>query len=90
MPAYSTAARSGVAVDGSVMKAAGPAAEVVDRTDELDTADTAVKTEDTAVRAADDIAVFVDDVYNTAAADGTYLQRDAHSVSVFGMNRPLN
>ncbi len=34
-------------------KAAGPAAEVVDRTDQLDTADTAVKTEDTAVKTED-------------------------------------
>ncbi len=41
------------------MKAAGPAAEVVDRTDQLDTA---VKFEYTAVWAADDTAVAVDDV----------------------------
>ncbi len=31
------------------MKAAGSAAGVVDRTDQMDTTDTAVKTEDTAV-----------------------------------------
>ncbi len=64
------------------MKAAGLAAEVVDRTDQLDTADTAVKTEDTAV-AVDDV-----DVDDTAAADGAYLQTDTHTASVFGMNRP--
>ncbi len=47
------------------MKAVGPAAEVVDRTNYLDTADTAVKTEDTAVTG---------DVDDTAAGAGTYLQ----------------
>ncbi len=54
-----------------MIKTAGPAAEVVDRTDQLDTADTAMKTEDTAVWAVDDTAVAVDDVDDTAAA-GTY------------------
>ncbi len=49
------------------MKAAEPAAEVVDRTDQLDTADAAMKTEDAAVQAADDTAVAVDDVDDTAA-----------------------
>ncbi len=63
------------------MKAAGPAAKVLDRTDQLDTADTAVKTEDIAV-AVDDV-----DVDDTAAA-GAYLQTDAHTASVFGMNHP--
>ncbi len=71
------------------MKSAGPAAEVVDRTDQLDTANTAVKTEDTAVQAVDYTAVAVDDVDDTAsAAAGIYLQTDAHSASVFGMNYP--
>ncbi len=52
------------------MRAAGPASEVVDRTDELDTADTAVKSEYTAVWAADETTVAVDyvDVDDTAAA----------------------
>ncbi len=58
------------------MKAAGPAAEDVDRTDQLDTA---VKTEDTAM-AVDDV-----DVDDTAAADA-YLQTNTHTASVFGMN----
>ncbi len=49
------AGRNVFCVEESVMKAAGPAAEVVDRTDQLDTADTAV-------RATDDTAVVVDDV----------------------------
>ncbi len=74
----------------SIKKAAWPAAEVVDRTDHLDTADTAMKTEDTAVLAADDTAVAVDDMDDTAAATaaGTYLQTDVHTASVFGMNHP--
>ncbi len=70
------------------MKAARPAAEVVDRTDQLDTADTAVKSEDTAVRAAEDTAVAVDDVDDTVAAACAYLQTHAHTASVFGMSRP--
>ncbi len=61
MSAYPTAARTAVAVEGSVMKATGPAAEVVDRTDQLDTTDTTVKTDDTAV-AVNDV-----DVDDTAA-----------------------
>ncbi len=72
------------------MKAAGPA-EVVDRTDQQNTADTAVMTEDTAVKT-EDTAVPVDDVDvdDTAAAAvaGTYLQTNAHTASVFSMNRP--
>ncbi len=71
------------------MKAAGPAAEVVDRTDQLDTADTAVKTEDTAVKT-EYTAVAVDDVNvdDTAAGGGAYFQTDAHTAAVFDMNRP--
>ncbi len=61
------------------MKAVGPAAEVVDRTNYLDTADTAVKTEDTAVTG---------DVDDTAAGAGTYLQNNTHTASVFSMNHP--
>ncbi len=41
--AYPTAARTAVTVEVSVMKAAGPAAEMVDRTDQLNIADTAVR-----------------------------------------------
>ncbi len=63
------------------MKAAGPSAQVVDRTDQLDTADTAVKTEVTAMVVYD---VDVDDV----ATAGVYLQTDSHTASKFGMNRP--
>ncbi len=73
------------------MKAAWPAAKVVNRTDQLDTADTAVKSEDTAVWAVDDTAVAVDDMdvddTATAAAAG-YLQTDAHTASVFSMSHP--
>ncbi len=92
--AYVTAGRTAVAVEVSVMKASGPAAEVVDRTNHLDTADTAdtaVKYEDTAVQAADDTAVAVDDVdVDDTAAAGAYLQTNAHTASVFSMNHPLN
>ncbi len=82
-----TAATTAVTVELSVMKAAGHAAEVVDRTDQLDTADTDVKTEDTAVQAVDNTALAVDDVDDTAAADAC-LQTDAHTASVFSMNSP--
>ncbi len=62
------------------MKAAGHAAEVVDRSDQLDTADTAVKTADTAVKTEDTVvAVYVDD---TAATAGAYLQTNTHTASV--------
>ncbi len=57
------------------MNAAGPAAEVVDSTDQLDTADTAVKTEYTAVA--------VDVVDDTTAAAGAYLQTDVHTASLY-------
>ncbi len=90
MSAYPTAARTTVAVVVSVMKAAGPAAEVVDMTEQLDIADTAVKTEDTAVQI-EDTAVAVDgvDMDDTAvAAAGAYFQTDTHAASVFGMNHP--
>ncbi len=52
------------------MNAARPVTEMVDRTDQLDTADAAMKTEDTAVWAADDTALSADDVDvdDTAAA----------------------
>ncbi len=55
------------------MKAAGHVVEVVDRTDQLDTADTTVESDDTTVRVAD---------YTTVAVD------NAHTASVFSMNRP--
>ncbi len=74
------------------------AVEVVDSTDQLHTADTAVETEDTAVKTKDtavktkDTAMAVDDVDvdvdDNAAAAAAYLQTDAHTVSVFSMNRP--
>ncbi len=60
------------------MKVAGPAAEVVDRTDQLNTADTAVKIEYTAVQTVDDTAVAVDVVEVTTAA-GAFLQTDANT-----------
>ncbi len=87
--AYPTAARKAVAVEVSLMKAGGPVAQVVDRTDKLDTADTAVKTKDTAVKT-EYTAVAVDDmdVDDTAAAAGTYLQTNAHTASVFSMCHP--
>ncbi len=44
------------------MKVAGPTSEVVDRTDQLHSADAAVMSEDTAVLAADDTAVTDEDV----------------------------
>ncbi len=65
------------------MKVAGTAAEVVDRTDQLDTADTAVKTKCTAVKT-EDTDVAVDDT--AAAAVGAYLQTDAHTATGFSMN----
>ncbi len=59
---------------------------MVDSTDQHDTGvkneNTAGKTEGTAV-AVDDV-----DVNGIAAAARTYLQSDAHTVSVFGMNYP--
>ncbi len=75
------------------MKTAGPIAEVVDRTDRLETADTVVRTDHTAKQAAKNIAVSVDDgdVDDTAAATAavTYLRvqtsfmwTDAHTLSI--------
>ncbi len=75
------------------MKAAGPAAKVVDRTDHLNMEDTAVKTEDTSVQAVEDTTVAVDDVDDTVAvtaatAAGAYLETNTHTASVFSMNHP--
>ncbi len=63
---------------------------MVDRTDQLNTVDTAVKINDTDVQAVDDTAVAVDvDVDDTAAASASiYLQTDAHIASVFSINHP--
>ncbi len=77
MLAYPTAARTAVAVEMLVMKAAGPAGEVVDR---IDTSDSAVKTEDS-VMAVDEV-----DVDDTAAGSYTYFQTDSHTAPVFSMN----